>query len=78
MKNVNFKVSLSYSVFENGNTYQAEYIVKAPDQFTAVNKATIKLLREYNPVKFIWNTCSEYTLSFKNHEPLCESFAGGY
>ena len=78
MKNKTFKIDFSFSVFENGATWRAEYLVKAPDQVTAINKATIKFLREYNPVKFIWNTCAEYTPSFKNHEPLCESFAGGY
>ena len=78
MKNKAFKVNLSFNVFENGDTHYIEYLITAPDQVSAINKATIKLLREYNPVKFIWNTCSEYERTYKNYEPLCESFARGY
>ena len=73
-----YKVNLSFEVFELGNTYYAEYILRANDNHSAINKAIIKLLKEYNPVTFRWNTCAEYTPSFKNYEPLCESFARGY
>lgn len=65
-----YKVNLSFQQSYDSNLEYKDYIVIAKDSNTAVNKAFIKLIKEYNPYHFIWNQVSEYTKTHRTDTPL--------
>ena len=65
-----YKVNLSFQQSYDSNLEYKDYIVIAKDSNTAVNKAFIKLIKEYNPYYFIWNQVSEYTKTHRTDTPL--------
>ena len=54
-----YTVNLSFQQSYDSNLEYKDYLVTAKDSNTAVNKAFIKLIKEYNPSYFIWNQVSE-------------------
>lgn len=65
-----YTVNLSFQKTYDSNLEYVEYLVTAKDSNTAVNKAFIKLIKEYNPCHFIWNQVSEYKPSQRSDTPL--------
>ncbi len=65
-----YTVNLSFQQSYDSNLEYKDYIVIAKDSNTAVNKAFIKLIKEYNPYYFIWNQVSEYTKAQRSDTPL--------
>jgi hypothetical protein len=54
-----YTVNLSLQKTYESSIEPVEYLVTAKDSNTAVNKAFIKLIKEYNPYHFDWNHVSE-------------------
>ena len=65
-----YTVNLSFQQSYDSNLEYKDYLVTAKDSNTAVNKAFIKLIKEYNPYYFIWNQVSEYKKSYRSDTPL--------
>jgi len=65
-----YTVNLSFQKTYDSNLEPVEYLVTAKDSNTAVNKAFIKLIKQYNPCHFIWNQVSEYKPSQRSDTPL--------
>ena len=63
-------VNLSFQQTYDSKLEYKDYLVTAKDSNTAVNKAFIKLIKEYNPYHFIWNQVSEYTKAHRSETPL--------
>ena len=65
-----YTVNLSFQQSYDSKLEYKDYLVIAKDSNTAVNKAFIKLIKEYNPYYFIWNQVSEYTKAQRSDTPL--------
>jgi hypothetical protein len=65
-----YTVNLSFQQSYDSKLEYKDYLVTAKDSNTAVNKAFIKLIKEYNPYYFIWNQVSEYTKAQRSDTPL--------